>query len=527
MPRTVPVLLATVFTFCPWVSSAYAEANLGVVDFPTSGSEVAQSHFLHGVAALHSFWYDEALAEFRAATSAEPNFAMGYWGEAMTYNHPLWAVAPEVDSARQALAKIKDNATTKPKEAAFIAAVKVLYGDGDKASRDLHYSEAMSKMHRAYPDDLEVSTFYALSLLGTANPGMPGELGRRMQAAAIALPIFKDHPNHPGAAHYIIHAFDDPEHAILALPAARQYAAIAPAAFHALHMPSHIFLQLGMWNDVTASNEASWQASKQEDFHSLQWLEYSYLQQGRVGNARNTLALSNGKTAQAHMAATFIVETEAWAEAAKLLANALPEKSKTEAKAQSGGAHPPGCLIPQDMSETQVLFVRGLATAHLRAPEFAANLATLRLRARDFAGTDRQKRTLEIQTLELVAADAAVKGKFDAATEAMRRATKLEAEATAPSGPPDVIKPANELFGEILLTARQPAEAEQQFMMALARHSNRARSLLGAARAAAAQDGGRERARSFYATLVSQWQLADAKSTELSEATAWLAARGS
>src|SRR6185436_7513847 len=282
------------------VSLTAQTSRLGKVDFPTSGSEKAQAHFLRGLAALHSFWYEEALEAFRESTSIEPDFMMGYWGEAMAYNHPLWS-EQDTPAARQVIARIKDTAKLSPRERAYLDAVKLLYGDGDKHARDAAYSAAMEKVYRDYPDDLDAAAFYSLSLLGLVQPG---DKGYRLQAraGAIALEVYQKNPNHPGAAHYIIHAFDDPEHAILALPAARRYAEIAPEAHHARHMPSHIFLQLGMWPEAAASNESAWESSDAwmkrkhlsvnvRDYHSLHWLLYVYLQQGRYDDAETLLTL--------------------------------------------------------------------------------------------------------------------------------------------------------------------------------------------------------------------------------------------
>ena len=283
-----------------FVSAAFAQKSaLGQIDFPTSGAKAAQAHFLRGVAALHSFWYEEALEAFQAATKVDPDFMLGYWGEAMAHNHPLWN-EQETDAARKVVAKIRDTGKLTPRESAYLNAVKALYGEGDKHARNLAYAAAMEKIYRAHPDDLEAASFYALALLGAVRPVDKG-YRLQMQAGAIALDVYEKNPNHPGAAHYIIHAFDDPEHAILALPAARRYAEIAPDAHHARHMPSHIFIQLGMWPEAAASNESSWATSDAwvkrknlslslRDYHSLHWLLYVYLQQGRYTQAEELLA---------------------------------------------------------------------------------------------------------------------------------------------------------------------------------------------------------------------------------------------
>src|SRR6266508_3964491 len=209
--------------------------ELGAVVFPTSGSEQAQARFVRGMAALHSFWYEVALDEFRESTKIEPDFMMGYWGEAMAHNHPIWGDPQETEAARKALEKIKDTPKLTPRERAWLQAVRVLYGEGDKPARDRAYSAAMEKIYRDYPDDAEAALFYALSLMGTVRPEDPAGMQTRLRAGAIASEVYKKNPDHPGAAHYVIHAYDDPEHARLALDAARRYAEIAPEAPHALH----------------------------------------------------------------------------------------------------------------------------------------------------------------------------------------------------------------------------------------------------------------------------------------------------
>ena len=256
-------IVSVIFFICVISSPAlYAqESQLGRVEFQTSGSEKAQAHFLRGLAALHSFWYEEALEAFRESTKVEPDFAMGYWGEAMAHNHPLWS-EQDIAAARQVLTKMKETPNLTDRERAYLAAVRLLYAEGDKPARDAAYSAAMEKIYRAYPDDLDAAAFYSLSLLGMVNFE---EKSYRLQAkaGAIALDVYQKNPNHPGAAHYIIHAFDDPDHAILALPAARRYAGIAPEAHHARHMPSHIFLQLGMWPEAAWPHQL-WTAPGEE-----------------------------------------------------------------------------------------------------------------------------------------------------------------------------------------------------------------------------------------------------------------------
>jgi tetratricopeptide (TPR) repeat protein len=515
-----------------------AQAQLGRVAFPNSGAPQAQDSFLKGVAALHSFWYEEALEYFQAARKADPDFALAYWGEAMTYTHPLWA-QQDVEPARQALAKIKDTSKLTARERDFIAAARALYGAGDKLQRDLAYAAAMEKMYRAYPDDLESAAFYSLALLGTMRPGDKG-FQRQMKAGAIALEVYQKNPQHPGAAHYVIHSFDDPEHAILALPAARLYASIAPAAHHAQHMPAHIFLQLGMWDEAAKSNETAWAVSEEwvkrknlplslRDYHSNHWLTYVYAQQGRYAKAEE-LVNRLRQTRQQHGAANvrfyddtlalFMVETERWEWANKLFAE--PAAATDEHVGHHGGAAPanPSSLPPQRRGVSVPLFVRALAAASTGAP-VAEKLLTEMRAQRQQSNDAYGAKALEIRELEVTALLSAGRKNFDEAIAALKRATMLEEELSPPSGPPSLLKPSHELFGEILLRAGKPKEAANAFATALARQPNRARSLLGTARAAAATND-KPAALAAYANLLRIWQQADADLPELREARAYL-----
>ena len=428
------------------------ESKLGRVEFPTSGSKEAQAHFLRGLAALHSFWYEEALEAFRESTKVDPDFAMGYWGEAMTYNHPLWS-EQDIAGARQVLAKLKETPKVTDRERAYVAAVRLLYGDGEKPARDAAYSAAMEKIYVAYPEDLDAAAFYSLSLLGMAGGGK----GYRLQAkaGAIALEVYQKNPNHPGAAHYIIHAFDDPDHAILALPAARRYASIAPEAHHARHMPSHIFLQLGMWPEAAASNEAAWESSDAwmkrknlslnvRDYHSLHWLLYAYLQQGRYNDAEKLLNLMKKVMSEstydnklrpgyyennyANMAAAFMVETERWNLATDLFPENKPANTSEQAT-MSGchGSHNPNqtgdaaaTLRTSSASVILPLFTRGLAAA------INGSAAEQSIAALQAARASRSTASSEIFELEIAALSASMKKDHIKAIELMIKATALE-----------------------------------------------------------------------------------------------------
>jgi tetratricopeptide (TPR) repeat protein len=530
------------------VSSAFAQqSRLGTIDFPVTGSERARAHFMRGVAALHSFWYEEAIDAFRESTRDDPAFAMGYWGEAMAHNHPLWQ-EQDLESARKVLKKIDAGFKISDRERAYIEAVRVLYGEGDKNARDAAYTLAMEKIYRAYPEDLEAAAFYALSLLGTVRPGDKG-FRRQMQAGATAIGVYEKNPNHPGAAHYIIHAFDDPEHAILALPAARRYAEIAPEAHHARHMPSHIFIQLGMWPEAAASNESSWAASYSwvknkklpitlRDYHSFSWLHYIYLQQGRYAKAEELLRQIQADIKEApqvrqrgylSMAAAFVIETQRWNLAAKLLSE------QDSIGSDQAGQHPQHCAQPkQNQAQTTtpprrsgrflIPFVLGFAAAHSGDASVAEKSLTELGAMREEIKQENpyRARLIQILELEIKAVALAHRGDHREAADLMRRATALEEDMSPPSGPPDLIKPSHELFGEILLRAGKAQEASDQFKIALLRQPNRARSLLGLARASA-KAGDRQTAVSRYSAFLRIWENADSKLSEFEEARDYLA----
>lgn len=526
------------------------QTELGKVDFPTSGSARAQAHFVRGVAALHSFWFEEALEAFRESTKLEPDFMMGYWGEAMAHNHPLWS-EQDTEAGRAAVARIKDTQKLTVRELAYLEAVKLLYGEGDKLARDKAYCGAMEKISRDYPDDMEAACFYALSLLGTARPGEKG-FRRQAQAGAIAFDVYSKNPNHPGAAHYIIHSFDDPEHAVLALPAAYRYAEIAPEAHHARHMPSHIFLQLGMWPEAARSNESSWTTSdawvKREnlsisfrDYHSLHWLLYVYLQQGRYSKAEELLAVMRKSMTEstnenklrpnyyannwANMAAAFIVETERWDQVEKLFPASSAAGSGGDMAAH-GAPRDSGSATVRQSPASQILpvFIRGMAAAIKGAGDTEAILAVLRAQAGPASSGGSyggQAKMIQIRQHEIAALAACAKGNYEDAIATMNKATALEDELGPPSGPPGLIKPSHELLGEILLKASRAKEASAEFSLALSRQPNRARSLLGAARAAA-KNGDVKAASEFYSKFARQWQQADAGLPEIREAQDFL-----
>src|SRR3954462_4103894 len=475
-------------------AQAFAQApkktvELGSIHFPTSAKPAAQAPFLTGVKALYNFEFDIAGDAFRETQKADPAFALGYWGEAMSYNHPLWA-QQDLPAARKALEKLAPTAparaATAPagKERDLIEAEDVLFGAGDKLTRDIAYSQSMGRLHAKYPADDEIACMFSLALLGTGRPGV-NNARNSMQAAAIVQDLFERHPQHPGAAHFIIHSFDDPDHAILSLKAAREYSKIAPSAAHALHMPSHIFVQLGMWDDVIASNVVAYKAADdlataknlprgREDFHTLSWLQYAYLQEGKFDEAQKCVdqakAIADKDTAPnvrdgyAAMKARQVVESEKWE---KLALSTAPVKD--------GGA--PG----YDGSAAYV-FAAGFSAAHLGDVDTARHaleiLTAMEKQAASGSNAYRSK-PLSVMAKEVASGIAHAEKNVAEAERLLKEATAIEATLDAPSGPPEPIKPSFELYGQFLMSQNRQKEAAAEFQQALLRMPNRRISTQG------------------------------------------------
>jgi len=502
---------------------------LSPVRFPNSGSRAAQPAFLRGVTALHNFQYEDAVEAFREAQTIDRDFAMAYWGEAMAYNQTLW-LNQDADKAREILFRLAPTPETRAakaktdREKAYLRAVETLFGTGERAARERAYAAAMRGLARSYPDDPDALSFFALSLMGLTarSPALfrdrdddqhPHALvGSAIQkeAAAILERVLARNPDHPGALHYLIHDYDDPDHARLALPAARAYAKVAPESSHALHMPAHIFLQLGMWDDAAASDEAAFRASDawvtrkglpvgMRDHHSLSWLLYESLQQGRFQKARETLDLigpaveatgaSRLKAIRSDMRARYVIETRSFQELA----------------------------TARDFDTSGELFAIGMSATRRGDPKLAEMaLAELSKRAGSKQSGNRQG-DVAVMEKELAALLAVATGRPGDAVSRMQEAVALDRDLPPPLGPPRPIKPAPELFGEILLEQGRPGEAAAQFERALVRWPNRSLSLLGRARASAAL-GDRESARRHYRRLLLNWRGADPDLADLKEA---------
>ena len=478
----------------PQTQSAFSQdLQFGNISFPNSGADEAQVAFLTGVTALHSFEFGPARIAFEEAQAIDPSFALAYWGQAMSDNHPLWA-EQDIDAATAALNRLApdiqgrlDKAPTE-KEKAWLTGVEILYfSPGDKLQRDFAYLEHMARMHDRWPDDHEVSIFYALSLLGTVRPGDQG-FRRQALAAAISQEVFAENANHPGAAHFIIHSFDDPDHAILALPAARVYAEIAPAAGHALHMPSHIFVQLGMWQDVVNSNIHSYNVlvatneryglpEGREDFHALSWLAYGNLMLGQYDRANENLAEAlaavgrnpgDERTLAGYllMRGRHMIESGQWEDVAL-------DAPETVAGSNAHWVSVVGLSAAQrgDMETAQAAIDR---------------LGSMREQA---AADGNEYGALQMTLLEqeVIAVSRLRGGDTQGAIDMARETAELEIrETSAPSGPPFPMKPAIELYGDVLLAAGQPVEASTAYERSLQWIPQRTPSMLGLSKAARA-----------------------------------------
>ncbi len=491
-------VVAFVLTGAVWAE------ELGKIDFPASGKPEARPHFLTGVLLLHSFEYVDAAEAFREAQKLDPDFVMAYWGEAMTHNHPLWSQQNR-NAARRALEKLAatpEQRLAKAKterERGYLQAVEALYGPGDKRDRDYLYESAMAELAAAFPDDLEAASFHALSILGTSHDQR--DYAKYMRAAAIVEAVYEKSKQHPGALHYLIHCYDDPVHSPLGLRAAERYAKVAPDASHALHMPSHIFVALGMWDRVVASNFESAAAAdarrarkklgvNARGFHALWWLHYGYLQQGRFGEADKLLAdmrrdveKSGSIRARNHlvyMRAHYVIETESWNSDALKIEVDLSDVSRSVAARD---------LFVRGMAAVKTGDLAGAKSLHavmLGSPIGVEGQPELNCYPAGgvIGGSSARDRTGGVMVKELEALIAFHEGDADKAIALMKEAVAMDEEINYMFGPPVIVKPTHELLGEMLLAKDKPEQAKPYFETALKRAPGRYLALRGLAESA-------------------------------------------
>jgi hypothetical protein len=535
-----------------WAADARELQSLGVghVHMDISCSPAISRNFDIALALLHNFWYPRALSTFDQVIQADPECAMAYWGAAMTYNHPFWDAPTEADE-QSAWALVQNGMKAKeksPREAMYVDAVAALYregGAGKKSDRDQAYRNAMAALYAKYPDN-DTKLFYALAILGRIEEGSEWSTQQEL-AAGLIEQVYAVDPHNPGALHYMIHAYDDPVHAPQGLKAARAYAEAAPAVPHALHMPSHIFTRLGYWKESAATNEKAWHVSETDinrageaggyrDFHSLNYLQYAYIQLGRYEDAKRLTgifaaqyeALPNktthpdtpnlevrhvrGRTIYAlpdrvvygyfDTLARYIMESGDWQLASNL----------------------PSAPASRDFA-TMRLQIKTMAAAKQKdAP--TAHTAADRMAALSNEPGQRPlaQKILSIQAKEAQAEAALASGGSEKAIANMNDAVRIEDSIYALSQPPYPPIPAHELYGTMLLQMNRPAQAREQFADSLKRTPGRPRAIFGLARSAQLL-GDNQTAAAEYKDFLELWKNADQSLPEIAAAKRFLALR--
>ncbi|MBI2404372.1 MAG: hypothetical protein HYV20_16865 [Gemmatimonadetes bacterium] len=501
--------------------------KLGSVHFPTSCNAQAQPRFERALALLHSFWWEESGAAFRQVAEADPNCMMAIWGQAMTLRNNPFAGEPPKPAQQAGWELLERSAGMTggtPRERDYLDAVRAYFADyatAPHATRALRYEQAMKAVAERYAEDTEATIFYALAVASNAST-TDTSFSRQRQVGKVLEPLFEKQPDHPGLAHYIIHSYDSPRLAGLGVAAARRYAEIAPAAYHAHHMPSHIFVRLGMWDETVASNISSAEASKTMErqqgwkgmhnhrLHALDYLVYGYLQRGRDAKAREVTAEATAVTevippdqlvsdyALASIPARYALERNAWREAA-----ALPVRPSKNFKASEAITH----------------FARGLGAA--RSGDVAAAQA-------EVTGLGQLEEALKqsqpywatlvrAQRLEVAAWVAYAGGDAETAMRQATEAANIEDGTDKHPVTPGHVLPAREVLADLLLDAGRYAEARSAYEAVLKKEPGRARSVFGAARAAELAGDGAA-ARSGYQRYLELVQGGDAQRPEVAAA---------
>ncbi len=526
--------------------------GVGKVEFPISCAPAVQSEFARGVALLHSFFYEEARRVFTAVAERDPKCAMAQWGIAMTWWHPIWTppTPDEMSAGKAAIEKAMAMNPGTERERGFIRALNIYYNSPDARTaaavgqschgpvgprdRVVAYETAMRQLRDRYPDDFEVQTFYAFAVLAVGYATLDdATLSKQLEAAAILEKLWKQNPNHPGVVHYLIHCYDYPQFAQRGLAAAQTYDSIAPWVPHALHMPSHIFTRLGMWDQSIAANRASAEASRAyaamrhrdateaEELHALDYMAYSYLQEARDTEARKIVDFAgtvrktnpelefSGAYALAAIPTRYAFERNDWASAATLTVPNLPHWSSfpfMEALIEYGHALGRAHTGDHDGARKAIARMRELRDA-TKDPKF-----------------DYFKRHLDLQMQAASAWVAAAEGKKNEAIETLRRAADAEDILGKHPVSPGAFVPIREQLGTLLLEVGQAKQAQREFEAALKIYPGRFRGLYGAA-LAAEQAGDKQNASRYYAKLAAQTTKSDGSRDELNHVREFLAAQ--
>ncbi len=481
--RSLPAILLS-FVLC----AADAQEDYGFTQFDVSGSPEAQQVFLRGLLQLHNFEYPDARASFQEALEIDPEITMAYWGEALSYEHSFWR-RYETEKSRAVLNRLgrtpearADRMKTQ-RERDYLATIEALFGEGTQDERDNAYSEALRELHEKYPEDVDAAAFYALSILVTSRGR---NIPNYMRAGAITEEILDKNPLHPGGLHYNIHSYDDPVHAPLGLRAARNYNRVAPSAIHALHMGSHIYYALGMWEEGVERNTRSFeeavarQASPDDPYgnqayHALTWIPYGLQQMDMRAEARARIAQIAKQAAaypdqpvhRRHYVATrasYLVDTLDWASE---LASVLIDHSGLSPYDVATDYYIQGlvALNANDMAGAlhalETMSAGGAADMPANAPLRRANVAPVLLR------------------LALQGQIALAEGDTDAAIALVSEAEQLEAALPAEYGPAVPVQPMAELLGDVYRAAGNGEKAREYYERSLQRAVGRIRSLNG------------------------------------------------
>lgn len=526
--------------------------GVGKVTFPITCTPDVQSDFARGVALLHSFFYEEARRVFTSVAERDSKCAMAQWGIAMTWWHPIWTPPnpDEMRAGKAAIEKAMSMNTGSDRERGFITALNTYYNAADNSNaapvgqschgpvgprdRVVAYEKAMRQLRDKYPDDFEVQTFYAFAVLGVgyATPN-DTTLSKQLEAAGMLEKLWKENPNHPGVVHYLIHSYDYPQFAQRGLTAAQTYNSIAPWVPHALHMPSHIFTRLGMWDESIAANQASAEASRAyaamrhrdaaeaEELHALDYLAYSYLQEAQDAEAKKIVDLVakvkktnpelefSAAYALAAIPTRYAFERNDWAAAATLSIPNVPHWSS----------------FP--FMEALIEYGHALGRAHIGDVEGArkaiARMQELRDATKD-PKFDYFKSHLDLQMQAATAWVAAAEGKNNDAIDILRRAADSEDILGKHPVSPGAFVPIREQLGTLLLEVQQPWEAQRQFEAALKIYPGRFRGLYGAAKAAELA-GDKDTANRYYTKLAAQTSKAGGSRDELNHIREFLTAQ--
>ena len=470
--------------------AAQAQENYGMTEFEATGAAEAQPAFLRGLLQLHNFEYPDARASFREARAIDPEFSMAYWGEALTWEHTFWR-RYDLEQSRAVLRRLGPTPEARAarmrtqREKDYLATIEILFGEGAQDERNLAYSEALGALHEKYPDDLDAAALYALSILVVSNGR---DFGNYMRAGAIAEEILEENPLHPGALHYAIHSYDDPVHAPLGLRMARDYIRVAPSAVHALHMGSHIYFALGMWEEGTDRNIRSFEESRarqdspddlydNQGYHALTWLIYSLTQQGERERARERLALIE-KQVEMHgedspfprgnfvaARASYIVDTQEW------------DSHYADVEIDLAGLSP--------LSVATDHYVQGLVALNRGDLDGARAALAIMGGEEPVATNDDRAASPHLLRLALEGQIALASGDSDRALALIQRATDLESELPHDYGPAVPVQPMAELLADTYLALGDRPKAVEHYELSLRNAVGRERSLIGLNRARA------------------------------------------